>query len=34
MNPEPTVTALGLSTEGEANDTDDIAIERIQSAVL
>jgi hypothetical protein len=34
MNPEPTVTALGLSTEGEANDTDDIAIERIQSAIL
>lgn len=34
MNPEPTLTALDLSLEGEADDTDDDAIRRIQSAVL
>ncbi|KAI1394473.1 CoA-transferase family III domain-containing protein [Hypoxylon trugodes] len=33
MNPEPTLTALGLSLEGNPDDTYDSAVERIQGAV-
>ena len=33
MNPEPTLTALGLSLEGESGDTYDSVVGRIQAAV-
>ncbi|KAI1482857.1 CoA-transferase family III [Daldinia eschscholtzii] len=33
MNPDPTLTALGLSLDGEENDTYDSVVERIQKAV-
>lgn len=33
MNPDPTLTALGLPLDGEANDTYESVVERIQSAV-
>lgn len=33
MNPDPTLTALGLSLDGEPNDTYDSVVEGIQSAV-
>ena len=34
MNPEPSLTALGLPLEGEEGDTYDSVVERIQKAVL
>ncbi|KAK6954258.1 hypothetical protein Daesc_004225 [Daldinia eschscholtzii] len=33
MNPDPTLTALGLPLDGEENDTYDSVVERIQNAV-
>ncbi|KAI1466673.1 CoA-transferase family III [Daldinia caldariorum] len=33
MNPDPTLTALGLPLDGEENDTYDTVVERIQNAV-
>ncbi|KAK5168145.1 uncharacterized protein LTR77_006713 [Saxophila tyrrhenica] len=34
LNPEPTLTALGLPMDGEEGETYDSAVERIQAAVL
>jgi len=34
MNPDPTLTALGLRLDGEEGDTYDAVVERIQNAVL